>query len=264
MRRLPQQLLEHPCGGAARIAASLVRKRVPALATATTRFGRSLVEVDLRTSLGLRLYRYPSWMEADLQVVRDSLGPGDVFVDGGANIGLFTLVAAERVGPSGRVIAVEPGPVRRCLERNLDLNKYRWVDVHAVALGNVVERRAFTYFDGEGSGLSSFAPSQSGGQVVQVDVRRLDDLVPAELLDRVKLVKLDLEGAEVEALGGAKNLLERTTADFLVEIEASHLARQGATAEQLCQFFDEFDQRSFAGSPNRLFMRRRPGRAGPG
>lgn len=253
---MPKHLIARPLRGSVRIAASLVRKHVPMLAVTTARFSQSRVEVDLRTSLGLHLYRYPFLVDPEIQVVLTRLQPGDVFVDGGANIGLFTMAAAERVGPTGRVIAVEPGPVHCSLERNKRLNGYEWVDVHRVALGSATGSRQFMIFDGDAAGLSSFSPSRIDGHFIKVEVRRIDDLVPRQLLDRVRLVKLDLEGAEVDALRGATNLLAETDADFLVEVESSHLARQGATEEDLLQIFKDFDQHRFPNSPNRLFLRR--------
>ncbi|MGI8685968.1 MAG: FkbM family methyltransferase, partial [Acidimicrobiales bacterium] len=79
-----------------------------------------------------------------------------------------------------------------------------------------------------------------------------------ELMPRVRLVKLDLEGAEVDALRGATCLLENSSADFLVEVEGTHLARQGTSEHELYQIFEGFDRRQFPGSPNCLFTRPRP------
>jgi len=201
------------------------------------------------------LYRYPFWVD-EFQVLHDRLGHGDVFIDGGANIGLFTLVAAKQVGPLGRVIAVEPGPVCSSLERNVELNLFDNVDIVQVALGSTSSVRTLTVFEGDCAGLSSFAPGITGGVSMDVPVRRLDDLVPPELVRRVRLVKLDLEGAEVDALRGATRLLETSRADFLVEVEPAHLSRQGASSDQLLEFFRDFDRSDFTDSPNVLFTRR--------
>ena len=87
-----------------------MRRRLPGLARVAVPYdsGRSRIIADLRTALGLGLYRYGGVTAPELALLRDRLGPGDTFVDGGANVGLFTLVAAARVGPAGRVISFEP------------------------------------------------------------------------------------------------------------------------------------------------------------
>src|SRR5215471_19195745 len=119
-----------------RIAKSLVRRTVPALSTTTVPYDarQSRIFADLRTPLGLGLYRY-GHRDADINIVARLLEPGDVFVDGGAHVGLFTLVAARRVGPGGRVIAFEPSPAnRQRLLDNVALNGFTQVDVRPEAL----------------------------------------------------------------------------------------------------------------------------------
>jgi FkbM family methyltransferase len=185
--------------------------------------------------MGLRLYRY-GHQDPDLDLIRRLLIPGDLFVDGGANIGLFTLVGAAAVGASGQVIAFEPAETtRRSLIRNVALNGFTWVSVRAEALGSESASRRFVVFDGDASGLSSFSPEtgQQGGTVTAVETRAIDEILVGPQRDRLALVKLDLEGAEVAALVGARAILELGQADVLVEIEPEHLARQGASAVDL-------------------------------
>ena len=87
------------------------------------------------------------------------LGPGDVFIDGGANIGLFTLVAADRVGAQGKVIAFEPGrAVRLRLIENVALNRLIQVEVVPAALSSQPGEAAFRVFDIGGAGLNHLAP----------------------------------------------------------------------------------------------------------
>ena len=120
------------------------RRRVPSLQEAVVSYDdrRCRLTVDLTTPLGLRLYRYP-YTEPEIELVRAILRPGDVFVDGGANIGLFSLVAASRVGPAGRVLAFEPASSTRAqLSRNVTLNRFDWIDVRPEALGELWSRLA--------------------------------------------------------------------------------------------------------------------------
>ena len=167
------------------------------------------------------------------------LGPGDVVIDGGANIGLFTAVAAARVGSEGRVVACEPSPATMELLRdNVDLNGFGWVELREAALAEAPGRRRLRVFD-PGSGFSSFAPEDAASaHEVQVEVTTLDDLA-GDHLAQTRVVKLDVEGAELHALQGASHLIERARPDFIVELEPEHLERQGSSIGEVQALFDD-------------------------
>jgi FkbM family methyltransferase len=212
---------------------------------------------DLDTPLGTDAYRFRDWrrLEPTLSELARFLGPGKTFIDGGANIGLFTIVAAALVGRTGRVIAFEPAiEANRLLHGNVALNSFDWVDIHQAALADRSGVRDFVDL-GRASGFSSFAPANAnGGKVIVVPTVTLDGFV--EHTDSVGLVKLDLEGAEVEALRGGRTLLERGV-PFLVEVEDAHLRRQGSSADALRGLFAryQYTSRLLREGPNVLFER---------
>ena len=108
----------------ARIAISVVRRRVLKQARARMQIGRRgvFLELDLDTEIGLHVYRH-GWSDDIAGALDALLEPGDVVVDGGANIGGFTLVAASIVGPGGAVHAVEAAPATAALlRRSVALN----------------------------------------------------------------------------------------------------------------------------------------------
>ena len=227
---------------AARIGLSLIRQRIPGLAAARARLdqGGVWVHTDLMTPLGLRLYRY-GFCEPEAYLLARLLRRGDVFIDGGANIGLFTLIGAATVGAHGRVLACEPSHETMTLLRaNVALNGFDWVDTYEIALAERPGRLTLFGF-GRGAGLSSFAPADRGGSHPrEVAVTTLDELA-AECFDLVRLVKLDIEGAEVRALRGAKELLAKARPFFVIELEPAHLERQGSSASDLRAIFSEAD-----------------------
>jgi FkbM family methyltransferase len=196
------------------------------------------IAVDLSTRHGRQLFAC-GFCEPAAWAMRSLLKPGDVVIDGGANIGIYTILAAAAVGPKGRVIACEPSPgTIAMLRENVRLNDFRWVDVQECALAAEPGRRQFHAFT-PGSGYSSFAPADQGsGTQVEVAVTTLDDLAEP-LLARIALVKLDTEGAELLALQGARRLLGEARPDFIVELEPEHLERQGASVEEVQTLFTE-------------------------
>lgn len=247
----PKQLREKSAAvSALRIAASFPRKRWRPDAVVKVA-GGIRVGADLSTPHGLHLYRY-GFRHAPAQVSNSLLEPGDIFVDGGANAGLFTLTAAARVGRSGRVIACEPAHETMLLLRaNAAANGFDWVDLHEVALGDE-NRQATLHCFGAGAGMTSLAPAYLEGSTPEtVTMTTLDNL--AEGLP-VRVVKLDIEGAEILALRGATELLENTRPAFVLEVEAEHLERQRGSVGELQSIFQEAGYEAFEIEPGPSLM----------
>jgi FkbM family methyltransferase len=148
------------------------------------------------------------------RLVLDTLAAGDVFVDIGANSGYFTILAALRVGAQGRVFAFEPNPpVRRQLERHLQLNAVGdRVTVSDLALAGLDrdDGQLFVSCWPENDGIASLTPAAEtvarGGlrddRSIAVRVRRFDTWVQSVQLQRIDLLKIDVEGAETQVLSG--------------------------------------------------------------
>jgi FkbM family methyltransferase len=140
-----------------------------------------------------------------LRMSTDSLRPGDVFVDVGANFGLFSAVAAKKVGPGGRVIAIEPHPelIRR-LKFNIAANGFDQVTVVETAVGDSVGEATFY------ANTASFAESslkhdageqnKNNQQPTRVPVATLAKIVEDAGLSRIDALKIDIEGYEDRAL----------------------------------------------------------------
>jgi FkbM family methyltransferase len=231
-----------------KVAKSLARRMVPGWSRAVVPYdgGRTSIYADLHTPMGLILYRY-GHDDPDADLVGRLLAPGDVFVDGGANVGLFTLVAADRVGPQGKVIAFEPGrAVRLRLIENVALNKLVQVEVIPAALSSKPGEAAFRVFDIGGAGLNHLAPIEGeDGSLETVALTTLDAALIPHDRARLSLIKLDLEGAEHEALLGASEILRDRHPDLLLEIEPSHLRRMGSSAEAVAGLLREHGYQLF-------------------
>jgi len=143
---------------------------------------------------------------------------GDVFVDIGSSEGDFALIAARIVGPGGAVHAFEPEPRNvEIIRDNVALNRFDWITVHAVALSDR---------DGEADLFRSDVTgwhSLLGGlehrdrDVVRVPVARLDSLG----LARIDMIKIDVEGAEVAVLEGARDSIARHRPVILLDTHPS-------------------------------------------
>jgi FkbM family methyltransferase len=144
------------------------------------------------------------------------LRSGAVVVDAGANIGYNTVYVARRVGPTGRVIAVEPADDNlRVLRDNVAGNGLTNVTIAPVAAGRTRETRSF-YLRGDISAVNSFFEDSVYADVtgvVTVPVEPLDALVEGT----ADLVKIDVEGAELDVLAGMTRLLRSPSMALVVE-----------------------------------------------
>jgi FkbM family methyltransferase len=168
-------------------------------------------------------------------VLRNRLRPGDVAVDGGANIGLHSLTMAAAVGATGRLVCFEPLPhLADALTWTLRLNGLgERATVQRAALSDTVGEAALHV--APHSPISSlFAlPESAGANPLSVPTVTLDSYLPPG--SRLDLVKLDIEGAEPSAWRGMRRVREENPMlDIVLEWSASHFAR---TDESPVEFF---------------------------
>lgn len=139
--------------------------------------------------------------------LRGTVAPGMRVADVGAHIGYFSLLLATLVGEGGEVYAVEPAEENlRFLERNLAANRLTNVSVLPVAAGTKRRRRRFNLTGSSDSHGFYDHPFTSTAETCEVAEVPLDELLAAP----VDLVKIDVEGAELEVLAGMSRLLEET------------------------------------------------------
>jgi len=153
------------------------------------------------------------------------LRDGMVFYDIGANVGFCSLVAARLVGATGRVVAFEPLPENLImLRRNALLNGFAHIAVVGVALGRDYRDSVFATSERPTWGcLRSVGkqPAEFAGEI-SVPVRPLDGTIAAERLPRPDVMKIDVEGAELDALAGAAQTLQHTRPIIIAELHGTN------------------------------------------
>lgn len=163
------------------------------------------------------------------RLVASIVQPGMTVLDVGAHAGLYTMIAARRAGPNGRVIAFEPSPRERArLERHLRINGIAGVTIEPIAVGAADGVADLFVVDGNQTGCNSLRPVPGERlATARVPLRRLDAYAEAHGIDRVDFVKMDIEGGERDALLGGEALFRRTRPALLVEIEPARIAPWG-------------------------------------
>jgi|GEM_PF-251281 len=178
---------------------------------------------------------------------------GDNVLDIGANLGYLTLVAAWRVGPRGCVHAFEPNPqVLRRLRANAALNPRFNIRVHGQAVTDRCgQARLFLAFDHRTGHSSLRNLGAEAAQTALVETTTIDTLL--DRLPPIRLVKLDIEGAELRALHGMIRCIQRDRPFILTECNNEFLTALGGSANELCHFLTSRNYRLFRiGAAGRL------------
>lgn len=169
--------------------------------------------------------------EGEHQVLRtflERIRPGDTVLDVGANVGLYALLAAERVGDEGTVHAVEPVEGNRSeLETNVHLNELGNLEVWPVAFGEARERLSIV--EGDNLGAARLSP-ETDPDAVEVDVWPADAFLQERGLD-VDVVKIDVEGHELAVLDGMEKTLARDAHTVIVETHPTVVDRPDLPAQ---------------------------------
>ena len=167
---------------------------------------------------------------------------GGVVIDVGANIGQYTLIAAQIAGPSGRIFAFEPDPVNAAtLERSIRRNRFDdRVELLRVAVAAKAGKAAFVVqSDRTRSGLCAHGTTDDGRmKAIHVRTLALDDFLEERGLDRLDFLKIDVEGADLDVLRGAERTIRRLQPALMVEYEPEWLRAYGERPEALLEFVE--------------------------
>lgn len=153
------------------------------------------------------------------------LQPGMVFYDVGANVGFLSILAARLVGSAGQVHCFEPLPANvEQIRHNAELNQFYNVVTHQVALAQTDSTASFRVSERPTFGALSDSPMTVARQIgtIDVSVRRLDSLFEAAQLRGPNLIKVDVEGSEIDFLAGSESVIGRFRPVLAIELHGTN------------------------------------------
>jgi FkbM family methyltransferase len=196
---------------------------------------------------GLPLREYWSNDAEDLRFLSGFLKPGMTFFDVGAYHGIYSIVAAKRVGPHGRVVAFEPSArERRRLRLHARMNRV-WVEVEPYAISAQMGSCPFFTVLAGLTSMNSLVPPPIKDPVrrTPVEAISLDQYLAAGRVGKVDVLKIDIEGGELEAFRGARATLEVARPPIICEVLDWVTAPWGYPANDIMTFLREFDYQWF-------------------
>lgn len=198
------------------------------------------VQPDLR-DVDMLAYLY--WIglsnmdRAAIALLSRAFGPNSVFVDVGANVGVYTLALARSMPVGGRVVCFEPNPLNyRRLQEHIALNGLSNVTTENVGVSDRPGRLEVAGADHPGN----WTLKTGGPNRFVVTLTTLDTYFESHPVGRISAIKLDIEGAEAGALRGAKATIERHRPTLLFELNPDLLEVMGSGVDDLLDLVEGF------------------------
>lgn len=201
---------------AAKIASSLLMPVPKSRIIVETIHGFKIhVDPVLDNGVERNLYRYGTYEKGTLKIMELFLKKGDVFVDAGANIGLMTVFAALIVGENGKVLSFEANPVtKRLLDENIQLNGATNAISFGFGLGSKPSTATLYSNLSFNRGSASLFKLDDKSEEYIVNIKRLDSVPDANVA--ITMIKIDVEGWELEVLKGCGTILSGLNAPALI------------------------------------------------
>lgn len=207
-----------------------------------------VLRVDRSKVMGASIYWTGFHEYRELLFLHDFLTKEMVLLDVGANIGEYSVFAAKRL-KKGKVVAFEPvTALRQVLHENIEMNQFANVIVKPFGLSDAAGSFQI-YFVGENEneGQATFFPGEIQNQrSVNAELKKLDDEWDQLSLNRLDFIKMDIEGSELRALLGARNVITRFRPFIMLEISEVTYRSAGYSLEDVSDYFKGINYRPFA------------------
>jgi FkbM family methyltransferase len=210
------------------------------------------IDLDLREQVSRDIYIFGATEPSLLRFLADALQPGDVFVDAGAHVGFFTLIASRLVGAEGAVHSFEPTPdTNYRLQANVQRNNLKNVNIYQAALWEENKTLQFNDFGAAYNAYNSFSAMRHADRplveprVWDVEAVTLDNFCISRSL-KPSFIKIDVENAEYQVLSGSMNTLRSARpilsiemGDYIADDPAVHASAESlhvVSAADYCLF----------------------------
>jgi len=204
-------------------------------------------DLDVHECVQKAIFCFHYFEPEDVAVFRKFIRPNMTVLDVGANIGQYSLLASKLMGETGTIFAFAPSlDVQPRLYKNSALNHFKNIEVVPCAIAATSGSMKFYPANEAGNqGVGSLMPAQEyrsdirSDEGVDVDVVSLDDFCEARGIDTVDVLKIDVEGFDLEVLKGAVRLMKRNP-DLVImsEVEPINLEQLGTTAKGFYDFME--------------------------
>ena len=204
----------------------------------------SSVILKINKELKINLYKdsvlsrliYDGFEKDEIEFMTKVLREGDILIDIGANIGIFSLTASNIVGKSGKVISFEPSPVTYArLVENIKLNNFENIDARNIGISDKQGSLSLNISENGFDAWNSFAGGNDNKfqKVVEVNVSTLDEELKNTDKNKVSFIKIDVEGWEKFVLEGGRKILQNYSPTVMIEFTEANTFAAGYFVQDL-------------------------------
>ncbi|MEP7236261.1 MAG: FkbM family methyltransferase [Ferruginibacter sp.] len=192
--------------------------------------------------LPTRYFKYfPDNYESDnFEFLAKSCKPGAVIIDIGAHIGVFSAIAAQVTGKTGKVYSFEPAPTTYALlQKTMVINhEEQFVETFQKAVGKESGKITFFISDGQADNSNSLVNYKEDRAIhgIDVEVTSIDNFVSEKKITKLDFIKIDVEGAEYDTLRGAADTFKNLKPVCIVAIHPEPIAAKGDKLEDIYDF----------------------------
>jgi FkbM family methyltransferase len=182
--------------------------------------------------------------ESDIEkLISISLTEGDVALDIGGNIGLQSLRMAKYVGKSGKVLAFEPlNYLRKKFLKNIHLNRLKNINLYPYALSDQESKMTFSVNEHHwNQGTFSLMQSDNGTTLQEIEVKIADEMVEIINLQKLTLIKIDVEGFEFNVLKGLSNTIEKFKPRIIFEYDENYWEKNHQSMQACYKFLSNYN-----------------------
>jgi len=196
------------------------------------------------------------WEENEVNFLKKIIVPNMSVIDIGANIGCFTLLFAQWVGSQGKVYSFEPEPSNlKLLMKNLTANRIKNVCCFQDAVFNKNEKKSLflsTYNMGDHRLIDFFAyEGDDKREKIEVESVRLDSIISDS--EKIDFIKVDIQGSEIQALQGMKNILNNNKKiSLLIEFWPFAIEKTGHSTREFLEILEQFQFKIFSVGKNKV------------
>jgi FkbM family methyltransferase len=202
------------------------------------------MKVDLSKQMGKAIYWRGAHDWAPIFALEKQLKKGETFIDVGANQGEYSIWAGRKVGPSGQVVSFEPmKELFSQLQENIKLNPHFQTSITPIQLGLSDEPGELDLYTnpGQNEGTNTiFSSNQFNIPLGKISLDTLDNQIVKLGVQKLNMIKIDVEGAELQVLQGGKNTLETFRPKLLIEINREACKAGGYEAEDILIFLSNY------------------------
>lgn len=174
------------------------------------------IYLNLREGIMTREILLGIYETPKMNLFKRTLKPNMTVIDVGAHRGYFSFLAAKIIEDKGNIYSIEPALTNfSWLKKGVKINKYNSIKLFQLAISN--KNGFLKLFEGDKSGHHSLTGDMGHGSTV-VKVQKLDDFVEENNIKKVDLIKIDVEGADIEVIEGAKKLLQQENLKIVMDI----------------------------------------------